>query len=75
MRRRLGATPPMVIAVIAMITVLGVRMNSTVHLWLTNRRALLVIVGVVGDSRMARRRLRRGRAACHGRRIRCRGAG
>ena len=26
MRRRLGATPPMVIAVIAMITVLGVRM-------------------------------------------------
>ena len=52
MRRRLGATPPMVIAVMAMITVLGVRMNSTVHLWLTNRRALLVIVGVVGDSTM-----------------------
>ena len=63
-----GRRPPMVIAVIAMITVLGVRMNST-------RRALLVIVGVVGDSTMARRCLRRGRAACHGRRIRCRGAG
>ena len=52
MRRRLGATLPMVIAVMAMITVLGVRMNSTVHLWLTNRRTLLVIVGVVGDSTM-----------------------
>ena len=45
MRRRLGATPPMVIAVIAMITVLGVRMSLTTRVWLTNRRARLGIVG------------------------------
>ena len=49
MRRRLRSRPPTAIAVIAMITALGVRVSLTTRLSLTNRRARLAIVG--GDGR------------------------
>ena len=45
MRRRLRSRPPTAIAVIAMITALGVRVSLTTRLSLTNRRARLAIVG------------------------------
>ena len=49
MRRRLRSRPPTAIAVIAMITALGVRVSLTTRLSLTNRRARLAIVGGGGQ--------------------------